>query len=123
MAAKVKPDLVVAFRGPALKLIQKPGPDASEEQEQIGELVADLKKGGAVKVVARLFDSLGSQRWRACRVAASQPVAADGVAWCGENQVIHSGNVNVTILNTDRPMERCKFYLSIYPFRSVGSSG
>jgi intracellular sulfur oxidation DsrE/DsrF family protein len=81
VAAKVKPDLVVAFRGPALKLIQKPGPDATEEQKRIGELVADLKKGGAkmeacnfavqvlkldreaflpeVKVVANSFNSLG----------------------------------------------------------------
>ena len=81
LAAKVKPDLVVAFRGPALKLIQKPGPDATEEQKQIAELVADLKKGGAkleacnfaaqvlkldreaflpeMKVVANTFNSLG----------------------------------------------------------------
>jgi len=81
LAAKVKPDLVVAFRGPALKLIQKAGPDATEEQKQIAELVADLKKGGAkmeacnfavqvlkldreaflpeVKVVANTFNSLG----------------------------------------------------------------
>ena len=81
VAAKVKPDLVVAFRGPALKLIQKAGPDATEEQKQIGELLADLKRGGAkmeacdfavqalkldreaflpeVKVVANSFNSLG----------------------------------------------------------------
>lgn len=81
VAAKVKPDMVVAFRGPALKLIQRPSPDATEEQKQIAELVADLKKGGAkmeacnfavqvlkldreaflpeVKVVANSFNSLG----------------------------------------------------------------
>jgi len=81
VAAKVKPDLVVTFRGPALKLIQKPSPDATEEQKQIAELVADLKKGAAkmeacdfavqvlkldreaflpgVKVVANTFNSLG----------------------------------------------------------------
>jgi intracellular sulfur oxidation DsrE/DsrF family protein len=81
LAAKVKLHIVVAFRGPALKLIQKPGPDATEEQKQIAELVADLKKGGAkieacnfavqvlkldreaflleVKVVANSFNSLG----------------------------------------------------------------
>ena len=47
LAAKVKPDLVIAFRGPALNLIQKPGPDATGEQKQIGELVAELKKEGA----------------------------------------------------------------------------
>ncbi|HAL55217.1 MAG TPA: hypothetical protein DCP63_01745 [Bacteroidetes bacterium] len=80
VAAKIKPDLVVAFRGPALKLIQKPGPDATEEQKQISEQVTDLKKGGAkmeacnfavqllkldreaflpeVKVVANSFNSL-----------------------------------------------------------------
>ncbi len=81
LAAKVKPDLVIAFRGPALRLIQKPGPDATAEQKQIGELVADLKKEGAkleacsfaagvlnldpagflpeVKVVGNTFNSLG----------------------------------------------------------------
>lgn len=81
VAAKVKPVLVVTFRGPALKLIQKPGPDATEEQKQIAELMADLKKGDAkieacnfavqvlkldreaflpeVKVVANSFNSLG----------------------------------------------------------------
>ena len=81
LAAKVKPDLVIAFRGPALKLIQKPGPDATGEQKQIGELVAELKKEGAkleacsfaanvldldpagflpeVKVVGNTFNSLG----------------------------------------------------------------
>ncbi|MEW6511202.1 MAG: DsrE family protein [Bacteroidota bacterium] len=81
VAAKVKPDLVVAFRGPALKLIQKAGPGAAEEQKQIAGLMADLKKGGAkieacnfavqmlkldreaflpeVKVVANSFNSLG----------------------------------------------------------------
>jgi len=81
IAAKVKPDLVLTFRGPALKLIQKSGADAPEEQKQIAELVADLKKGGAkieacyfavqvlnldpksflpeVKVVANTFNSLG----------------------------------------------------------------
>ena len=46
LAAKVKPDLVIAFRGPALNLIQKPGPDATGEQKQIGELVAELNKEG-----------------------------------------------------------------------------
>jgi intracellular sulfur oxidation DsrE/DsrF family protein len=81
LAAKVKPDLVIAFRGPALRLIQKPGPDATGEQKQIGELVAKLKKEGAkleacnfaatvlnldpasflpeVKVVSNTFNSLG----------------------------------------------------------------
>ena len=81
LAAKVKPDLVIAFRGPALNLIQKPGPDATGEQKQIGELVAELKKEGAkleacsfaanvlnldpagflpeVKVVGNTFNSLG----------------------------------------------------------------
>ena len=81
LAAKVKPDLVIAFRGPALNLIQKPGPDATGEQKQIGELVAELKKEGAkleacnfaanvlnldpagflpeVKVVGNTFTSLG----------------------------------------------------------------
>jgi len=81
LAAKVKPDLVIAFRGPALNLIQKPGPDATGEKKQIGELVAELKKGGAklevcnfaanvmnldpagflpeVKVVGNTFNSLG----------------------------------------------------------------
>jgi len=81
LAAKVKPDLVIAFRGPALKLIQKPGPDATGEQKQIGELVAELKKEGIrleacnfaanvmsldpagflpeVKVVGNTFNSLG----------------------------------------------------------------
>jgi intracellular sulfur oxidation DsrE/DsrF family protein len=81
VAAKVKPDLVLAFRGPALKLIQKPSPDATEEQKQFAELMTDLKKGGAkieacnfavqvlkldreaflpeVKVVANSFNSLG----------------------------------------------------------------
>jgi hypothetical protein len=39
LAANVKPDLVIAFRGPALKLIQKPESDATIEQKQIGELV------------------------------------------------------------------------------------
>ena len=81
LAAKVKPDLVIAFRGPALNLIQKPGPDATGEQKQIGDLVAELKKEGArleacnfaasvqnldpagflpeVKVVGNTFNSLG----------------------------------------------------------------
>ena len=81
LVAKVKPDLVIAFRGPALNLIQKPGPDATSEQKQIGELVAELKKEGAkleacsfaasvlnldpagflpeVKVVGNTFNSLG----------------------------------------------------------------
>ncbi len=81
LAAKVKPDMVIAFRGPALKLIQKPGSDATGDQKQIGELVAELKKGGAkleacsfaasvmnldpagflpeVKVVGNTFNSLG----------------------------------------------------------------
>ena len=54
LAAKVKPDLVIAFRGPALNLIQKPGPDATGEQKQIGELVAELKKEG-VKLEACSF--------------------------------------------------------------------
>lgn len=80
-AVKVKTDLVVTFRGPALKLIQKPGPDATAEQKEIAEVVADLKKGGAkmeacnfavqmlkldpeaflpeVKIVANSFNSLG----------------------------------------------------------------
>ncbi len=81
LAAKVKPDLVIAFRGPALNLIQKPGPDATGEQKQIGELVAELKKEGIkleecnfaanvmnldpagflpeLKVVGNTFNSLG----------------------------------------------------------------
>ena len=81
LAANVKPDLVIAFRGPALKLIQKPGPDATGEQKQIGELVAELKKEDVkleacnfaanvlnlepagflpeVKVVGNTFNSLG----------------------------------------------------------------
>ncbi len=81
LAAKVKPDLVIAFRGPALNLIQKPGPDATGEQKQIGELVAELKKEGVqleacsfaanvlnldpagflpeLKVVGNTFNSLG----------------------------------------------------------------
>ena len=81
LAAKVKPDLVIAFRGPALNLIQKPGPDATGEQRQIGELVTELKKEGVkleacnfaasvmnldpagflpeVKVVGNTFNSLG----------------------------------------------------------------
>ena len=46
LAAQVKPDLVIAFRGPALTLVQKPGPDPTGEQKQIGELVAELKKEG-----------------------------------------------------------------------------
>ena len=81
LAAKVKADLVIAFRGPELNLIQKPGPDATGEQKQIGELVAELKKEGAkleacnfaasvlnldpagflpeLKVVGNTFNSLG----------------------------------------------------------------
>jgi intracellular sulfur oxidation DsrE/DsrF family protein len=81
LTAKVKPDLVIAFRGPALNLIQKPGPNATGEQKQIGELMAELKKEGArleacsfaanvmnldpagflpeVKVVGNTFNSLG----------------------------------------------------------------
>ncbi len=81
LAANVKPDLVIAFRGPALRLIQKPGPDATIEQKQIGELVAELKKAGIkleacnfaasvmnldpadflpeLKVVGNTFNSLG----------------------------------------------------------------
>jgi intracellular sulfur oxidation DsrE/DsrF family protein len=81
LAANVKSDLVIAFRGPALNLIQKPGPDKTGEQKQIGELVAELKKEGAkleacsfaanvmsldptgflpeVKVVGNTFNSLG----------------------------------------------------------------
>lgn len=81
LSANVKADIVVAFRGPALKLIQKPGPDITEEQKQIAELVSNLKKGGArleacnfavqvlnldretflpeVKVVANTFNTLG----------------------------------------------------------------
>src|SRR4030065_2446399 len=42
LAAKVKPDLVIAFRGPALNLIQKPGPDATGEQNETGELAGEL---------------------------------------------------------------------------------
>src|SRR3989304_8728996 len=81
LAAQVKPDLVIAFRGPALTLVQKPGPDPTGEQKQIGELVAELKKEGTkleacnfaatvmnldpasflpeLKVVANTFNSLG----------------------------------------------------------------
>lgn len=81
LAANVKPDLVLTFRGPALKLIQKTSSEGGEEQKQIAGLVADLKKGGArmeacdfavrvlkldpdsflpeVKVVANTFNSLG----------------------------------------------------------------
>ena len=81
LAANVKPDLVIAFRGPALKLIQKPESDATSEQKQIGELVAELRKAGVkleacsfaasvlnldpagflpeVKVVGNTFNSLG----------------------------------------------------------------
>jgi len=81
LAANVKPDLVIAFRGPALKLIQKPESDATSEQKQIGELLADLRKEGVkleacsfaasvmnldpagflpeVKVVGNTFNSLG----------------------------------------------------------------
>src|SRR5512136_3024301 len=47
LASKVELDLVIAFRGPALRLIQKPGPNATDEQKKIGELVAVLKKEGA----------------------------------------------------------------------------
>ncbi len=47
LAANVKSDIVIEFRGPALSLIQKPGPDATFEQRQIGELVSELKKQGA----------------------------------------------------------------------------
>ena len=47
LAAKVKSDIVIEFRGPALSFIQKPGPDATFEQKQIGELVSELKKEGA----------------------------------------------------------------------------
>ena len=81
LAARVKPDLVIAFRGPALTLVQKPGPDPTGEQKQIGELVAELKKEGTkleacnfaanvmnldlanflpeLKVVGNTFNSLG----------------------------------------------------------------
>ncbi len=81
LAVKVKSDLVIAFRGPALIFIQKPGPDATSEQKQISELVSELKKQGAkfeacsfaaksqnldpssflpeVKVVGNNFNSLG----------------------------------------------------------------
>jgi intracellular sulfur oxidation DsrE/DsrF family protein len=81
LAAKVKSDLVIEFRGPALSFIQKPGPDATVEQKQIGGLVSELKKEGAkleaygfaaktqnldpssflpeVKVVGNTFNSLG----------------------------------------------------------------
>ena len=81
LAAQVKPDLVIAFRGPALTLVQKPGPDPTGEQKQIGELVAELKKEGTkleacnfaanvmnldlanflpeLKVVGNTFNSLG----------------------------------------------------------------
>jgi intracellular sulfur oxidation DsrE/DsrF family protein len=81
LAANVKPDLVIAFRGPALKLIQKPESDGTSEQKQIGELVAELRKEGVkleacsfaasvlnldlagflpeVKVVGNTFNSLG----------------------------------------------------------------
>ncbi len=81
LAANVKPDLVIAFRGPALKLIQKPESDATSEQTQIGELVAELRNEGVkleacsfaasvmnldpagflpeVKVVGNTFNSLG----------------------------------------------------------------
>ena len=92
LAAKVKPDLVIAFRGPALNLIQKPGPDATGEQKQIGELVAELKKEGAkleacsyaanvlnldptgflpeVKVVGNTFNSLGGYQAKGYSVIA-----------------------------------------------------
>lgn len=82
LAANVKPELVLTFRGPALKLIQKTTGEATEEQKQIAKLLADLKHGGAameacdfavqalkleresflpeVKVVANTFNSLGS---------------------------------------------------------------
>ena len=81
LAAQVKPDLVIAFRGPALTLVQKPGSDPTGEQKQIGELVAELKKEGTkleacnfaanvmnldpanflpkLKVVGNTFNSLG----------------------------------------------------------------
>ena len=81
VAAHVKPDIVIAFRGPALTLVQKPGPDPTGEQKQIGELVAELKKEGTkleacnfaanvmnldpanflpeLKVVGNTFNSLG----------------------------------------------------------------
>ena len=81
LAAQVKPDLVIAFRGPALTLVQKPGPDPTGEQKQIGELVAELKNEGTkleacnfaanvmnldpanflpeLKVVGNTFNSLG----------------------------------------------------------------
>jgi intracellular sulfur oxidation DsrE/DsrF family protein len=81
LAAKVKSDLVIEFRGAALSFIQKPGPDATVEQKQIGELVSKLKKEGAkleacgfaaktqnldpssflpeVKAVGNTFNSLG----------------------------------------------------------------
>ncbi len=81
LAAEVEPILVIEFRGPALGFVQKPGPEATAEQKQIGELVSDLKKGGAtldacsfavktqnldpskflseVRVVGNTFNSLG----------------------------------------------------------------
>ncbi len=90
LTANVKPDLVIAFRGPALKLIQKPGPDTTGEQKQIGELVAELKKEGAkleacsfaanvlnldpagflpeVKVVGNTFNSLGGYQAKGYRI-------------------------------------------------------
>jgi len=94
LAAKVKLDLVIAFRGPALRLIQKPGPDATAEQKQIGELVAELKKEGAkleacsfaagvmnldpagflpeVKVVGNTFNSLGGYQAQGYNVISAQ---------------------------------------------------
>ena len=92
LAANVKPDLVIAFRGSALRLIQKPGPDATGEQKQIGELVAELKKEGVkleacnfaanvlnlnpagflpeVKVVGNTFNSLGGYQAKGYSVIA-----------------------------------------------------
>ena len=86
LAAKVEPDLVIAFRGPALNLIQRPGLDATSEQKQIGELVAELKREGVkleacsfaasvmnldparffpgIKVVGNTFNSLGGYQAR-----------------------------------------------------------
>ena len=72
---------MIEFRGNALSFIQKPGPDATVAQQQIGELVCELKKEGAkleacnfaakyqnldpstflseAKVVGKSFNSLG----------------------------------------------------------------
>ncbi len=81
LAAKVKSDIVIEFRGPALSFIQKPGSDSTVEQKMIGDLISELKKEGAkldacgfaaktqnldpssflpeIKVVGNTFNSLG----------------------------------------------------------------